>query len=252
LLLILIAFFRLIGYTVPEKTESAVLRLRCIRKAERQQEELNMMKQKRDTRWMVGVALMAAIVILLANTPLGMVPLPMTKATTVHVPVILGAIFFGPAAGAILGGIFGICSVISNTIAPALTSFAFSPFMSTTGLPGALKALWISVGCRILVGVVSGWLWILLTKLKRSPILSLAITGVVGSLCNTIFVMGSIYFLLAEQYAQAKNEAVSAIFGVIMGVVTINGIPEAILAMILVSAIGSALMRVFRKKTSAS
>jgi len=211
-----------------------------------------MMKQKRDTRWMVGVALMAAIVILLANTPLGMVPLPMTKATTVHVPVILGAIFFGPAAGAILGGIFGICSVISNTIAPALTSFAFSPFMSTTGLPGALKALWISVGCRILVGVVSGWLWILLTKLKRSPILSLAITGVVGSLCNTIFVMGSIYFLLAEQYAQAKNEAVSAIFGVIMGVVTINGIPEAILAMILVSAIGSALMRVFRKKTSAS
>ena len=211
-----------------------------------------MMKQKRDTRWMVSVALMAAIVILLANTPLGMVPLPMTKATTVHIPVILGAIFFGPAAGAILGGIFGICSVISNTIAPALTSFAFSPFMSTTGVPGALKALWISVGCRILVGVVSGWLWILLTKLKRSPITSLAITGLVGSLSNTVFVMGSIYLLLAEEYAAAKAEAVSAIFGVIMGIVAMNGIPEAILAMVLVSAIGSALMRVFRKKPSAS
>lgn len=47
---------------------------------------------KKDTRWMVSVALMAAIVILLANTPLGMIQLPIIKATTVHIPVIVGAI----------------------------------------------------------------------------------------------------------------------------------------------------------------
>jgi len=215
--------------------------------AERQQEELNMIKRKHDTRWLAGVALMAAIVIVLANTPLGMVPLPMTKATTVHIPVILGAVFFGPVAGGVLGGVFGICSVISNTITPALTSFAFSPFMSTTGLPGALKALWISVGCRILVGLVSGWLWIILRKLHVKSYLSLAITGGIGSLCNTLFVMGSIYLLLADQYAQAKDQPVSAIFGIIMGVVAINGLPEALLALVLVTAIGTALLKVFKK-----
>ena len=69
-----------------------------------------MTKRKRDTRWMVGVALMAAIVILLANTPLGMIPLPVTKATTVHVPVILGSIVLGPLAGGILGS--GACAVL--------------------------------------------------------------------------------------------------------------------------------------------
>ena len=36
---------------------------------------------KKDTRYLVSVALMAAIVILLANTPLGMIQLPIIKAT---------------------------------------------------------------------------------------------------------------------------------------------------------------------------
>ena len=122
--------------------------------------------KKKDTRWVVSVGLMAAIVIVLANTPLGMIQLPIIKATTVHIPVIIGAILFGPTAGAILGGVFGVCSLISNTMAPTLLSFAFSPFMSTTGILGAIKAIWISVGCRILIGVAAGWLWTLFKKIK--------------------------------------------------------------------------------------
>lgn len=77
-----------------------------------------MKTKKHDTRWLVSVALMAAIIIVLANTPLGMIQLPVIKATTVHIPVILGAILLGPSAGAILGGVFGICSVVSNTMTP--------------------------------------------------------------------------------------------------------------------------------------
>ena len=90
-----------------------------------------MRSTKHDTRWMVSVALMAAIVIVLANTPLGMIQLPIIKATTVHIPVIIGAILLGPTAGGVLGGVFGLCSLFSNTTAPTLLSFAFSPFLST-------------------------------------------------------------------------------------------------------------------------
>lgn len=199
--------------------------------------------KKHDTKWLVSVALMAAIVVVLANTPLGLIPLPITKATTVHIPVILGAILLGPTAGAILGGTFGICSMISNTMTPALTSFAFSPFLSTTGISGALKAIWVSVGCRILIGLVAGWLWLLLKRFKKNQIVWLAVTGFVGSMVNTISVMGSIYFLFAEQYAQAKEVAVSAVWGLIMGTVTVSGIPEAIIAALLVSVIGKALLK---------
>lgn len=196
-----------------------------------------------DTRWLVSVALMAAIVIVLANTPLGMIQLPIIKATTVHIPVIIGAILLGPTAGAILGFVFGVCSLISNTMAPTLLSFAFSPFMSTTGIPGALKAVWISVGCRILIGVAAGWLWILFQKIKLNQIVALAITGFVGSMVNTITVMGSIYILFAQQYAQAKEVAVTAVWGLIMGTVFGSGIPEAIAAAVLVAVVTKVLLR---------
>ncbi|HCP71369.1 MAG TPA: ECF transporter S component, partial [Clostridiales bacterium] len=55
-------------------------------------------------------------------------------------------------------------------------------------------------------------------------------------------VMGSIYVLLAQQYAQAKNVAITAVFGLVMGTVTASGIPEAIIAAILVTVIGKALL----------
>ena len=190
-----------------------------------------MKTKKHDTQWMVSVALMAAIVILLANTPLGMIQLPIIKATTVHIPVIIGAILLGPSAGAILGFVFGVCSLVSNTMAPTLLSFAFSPFMSTTGIPGAIKAIWISVGCRMLIGIAAGWLWILFNKLK----------------VNTITVMGSIYLLFAQQYAQAKDVAISAVWGLVMGTVTASGIPEAIAAAVLVLAIGKVLIQVLKR-----
>ena len=204
-----------------------------------------MNKEKRDTRWTVTVALMMAIVILLANTPLGMIQLPIVKATTVHIPVIIGAIVLGPFAGGILGATFGVCSLISNTMAPTLLSFAFSPFLSTTGLVGVLKATWVSVGCRFAMGIAAGWLWILLKKLKVNQNVALLITGFLGSMFNTVFVMGSIYVLFASQYAQAKEVAVTAVFGLIMGTVVASGIPEAIAAAILVIALGKILIKIY-------
>ena len=201
-----------------------------------------MKRRKMDTGWSMRVALMMAVIILLANTPLGMIQLPIIKATTVHIPVIIGAIVLGPKAGAILGATFGVCSLISNTSAPTLLSFAFSPFMSTTGLGGAAKAVWISVGCRIFIGVVAGWLWIGLKKLKCPSIVGYAVCGFVGSMTNTIMVMGSIYVLFAQQYAEAKQVAISAVYGLVMGTVTASGIPEAICATILVAMITKALV----------
>lgn len=210
-----------------------------------------MENKSQKTQQLVLIALFAAIIIVLANTPLGMIQLPIIKATTVHIPVIIGAILLGPMAGAILGGVFGICSLISNTMAPTLLSFAFSPFLSTTGLTGCVKAIWISVGCRILIGVVAGGIWILFQKINLSQTIALPLTGFIGSMTNTVTVMGSIYLLFAQQYAEAKEVAITAVWGLIMGTVTASGIPEAIAAAILVFAIGKVLLRVVKKTKKA-
>ena len=211
-----------------------------------------MKNRRKDAKWMAGVAMMAAIVVLLANTPLGMIPLVVTKATTVHIPVILGAILFGPLAGGILGGVFGICSVIINTFTPALTSFAFSPFMSPTGLPGAIKALWVAVGCRILIGVVAGWLWKALSHTRVNSWTALSIVGFTGSMVNTVTVMGSIFLLFTQQYAQAKEVALEAVSGLILTTVVVNGIPEAIVATVLVAVIGKNLLRFAKPRLQAA
>lgn len=203
-----------------------------------------MNKNKSDTRYMATLAMLCGVLLVMGMTGIGFIPLPVIKATTMHIPVILGAILLGPMAGAVLGAVFGFCSIWANTVTPGLLSFAFSPFMTTEGFPGILKSLWIALGCRILLGVIAGWLWKLLRKLLRKDYIALPITAAVATLCHTVLVMGSIYLLLTQQYAAAKNVAFSAVFGLIMGTVTASGIPEAIAAAILVTVIGKALIRV--------
>lgn len=203
-----------------------------------------------NARYMVTLAMFCALLLVMGMTGIGFIPLPVIKATTMHIPVILGAVLLGPAAGGVLGAMFGFCSIWANTTTPSLLSFAFSPFMSTEGLPGVLKSLWIGLGCRILLGVIAGWLWRLMKKIIKKDYIALPVTAAVSSLCHTILVMGSIYVLLAQQYAHAKNVAVTAVFGLVMGTVTAAGIPEAIAAAILVTVIGKALLHLMERMRS--
>lgn len=201
------------------------------------------MKQKKlDTRYMATLAMLCGVLLVMGITGIGFIPFPVIKATTMHIPVILGAVLLGPSAGGVLGGVFGLCSIWVNTTSPGLLSFAFSPFMTTEGLPGVVKSLWIALGCRILFGIIAGWLWKLFKKIFKQDYAALPVTAAVSTLCHTILVMGSIYFLLAQQYAEAKNVAITAVFGLVMGTVTASGIPEAIIAAILVTVIGKALL----------
>lgn len=206
-----------------------------------------MKKKNVDVRYLVSLAMMCAVLLVLGMTGIGFIQLPVIKATTMHIPVILGAILLGPGAGAILGGVFGLCSIWANTTAPGLLSFAFSPFMTTEGLPGVLKSLWIALGCRILLGLLAGWFWKLFKKVLKKDYVALPVTAALASVCHTILVMGSIYILLAQQYADAKNVAASAVFDLVLGTIVASGIPEAIAAAILVTGIGKALLNISKR-----
>lgn len=206
-----------------------------------------MQTKKTDTRYMATLAMLCGVLMVMGMTGIGFIPLPVIKATTMHIPVILGAILLGPGAGATLGAVFGLCSIWANTTTPGLLSFAFSPFMTTEGLPGVAKSLWIALGCRILFGLVAGLLWKLVKKLAKQDYIALPVTAVTATLFHTVCVMGSIYLLLAQQYAEAKNVAINAVFGLIMGTVTASGIPEAIVAAILVTVIGKSLIHLMAR-----
>ena len=202
-----------------------------------------MKTRKRDTRWLVLLALFVAIEIFLNVTGIGLIPLPLIKASTLHIPVIIGAVLMGPLAGGVLGGVFGLCSIWSNSTAPGLLSFAFSPFLATSAA-GAVKTIWIAFGCRVLIGVVAGWLWIILKKLRVNDLVALPVVGAAGALTNTGLVMTSIYLLLSPEFAAAKNIAMEAVLWGVMAIVAANGVPEAIAAAVLVTAIGKAMLHI--------
>ncbi len=205
-----------------------------------------MRTRKRDTRWLVGVALFVALQLVLQLTGIGLIPLPLIRATTLHIPVIVGAVLLGPLAGAVLGGVFGLCSMWTATTAPTALSFAFSPVWAaeTSGAAGSVKAVWIALGCRILIGVVSGWLWIALKKCKVNDLIALPVVGVAGALTNTVLVMGSIFLLLAPEFAAAQNIGMEAVLGVVLGIVFSSGAAEAVAAGILVTAVCKAMLHV--------
>lgn len=200
---------------------------------------------KNNTQKMVLTAVFAAIIFVMANVPfLGYIRLFAISATTLHIPVIIGSVLFGPASGAFLGFIFGLTSFINATFNPGLTSFCFSPF-SPIG-HGNFFSLIVCFVPRILIGITAYYAFAALMKLlpgKRSAreTIALPAAGIVGSLTNTIFVMGGIYIFFGTQYAETLNIG-GALIAAIMGIVLSNGVPEAIVCAILVTIVGKALL----------
>jgi uncharacterized membrane protein len=260
------------------------------------------------TTELVLTALFAAIIIIMAFTPLGYIPLVVINATIIHIPVILGSLFCGPKKGGFLGFLFGLTSFIKNTVMPSsLSAFVFSPVLaaSVVGTSGIFRSAFICFVPRILVGVVPYFVYIGVKKLlssgkksvwsvvlnfliglflfigvsafiqnvsgiekavasligaivgllvfvalliytaKKSLNISAFIyAGVLGSMVNTLLVMGGIFVLYKDAYAEALSIDPAAVLGVIGGVISFNGVIEAIVASIIVAAIGAVLNRI--------
>ena len=97
---------------------------------------------------------MGALCIVMALTPIGYIPIGPTKATIIHIPVIVAAILEGPLVGSIVGLIFGLSSILNALIFPTVTSYVFfNPL--------------VSVVPRILVGLVAYLVFALFKKMKK-------------------------------------------------------------------------------------
>ena len=203
-------------------------------------------------RNMVLLSLFTAIIFLMAYTPIGYIDLPLIKATLIHVPVIIGAVLLGPRQGAFLGGVFGLTSILKNTMTPSALSFAFSPLIPVPGTThGSPWALFICFVPRIMVGVgawaVCAGLSRLLGRAAAGRTISAAVAGVCGALINTALVMGTIFLVFRGAYASANGIPADAVLATILGVVAANGIPEAIVAGVLTPAVALPLSKALRR-----
>lgn len=206
-------------------------------------------KTTSQTKGLAQTALFSALIMLMAFTPfLGYIPLGFTRATIIHIPVIIGSLMMGPKKGAVLGAVFGLTSLITNTVNPTITSFVFTPFYSLGEYQGGIGSLIICFVPRILTGVVPYYVYKVVksftgSKEGKPSVLGLSLAGLAGSMVNTLLVMNMIFLFFGNSYAQAREVAENAIYSVILGVITLNGIPEAIVAAVIVALVGKVLMK---------
>lgn len=191
----------------------------------------------------VLLAMFATIILLLIFTPIGFINLVIIKATIVQVPVIIGSVLLGPKKGAILGGVFGLGSFISNTSIPVPLSFCFSPLISVPTMNrGSLWALVICFIPRILVGVVPWYAYRLMRlpirrETKKARSVELAVTGVIGSMTNTILVMGLIFVVFRDAFASIKSIPPEAVLGAVLAIVGTSGLAEAAASAVLTALV---------------
>ncbi|MBO0413306.1 ECF transporter S component [Enterococcus hulanensis] len=207
------------------------------------------MKEK-NVRNFTLTAMFLAIMIILAVTPLGFIPIGPINATTMHIPVIIASIVLGPRIGAGLGAVFGVISLARATVIITPMSFVFSPFIANPLTnQGDWRAVIVAIIPRILIGVVPYFVYKGLHRLmkeKARPV-SLFIAGVAGSLTNTILVMNLIFFFFKDSYANVLQVTADAVYGVILGIIFGSGLVEAIVAGIATMGVSAVLLRLMKK-----
>jgi uncharacterized membrane protein len=162
-----------------------------------------------DVRQIVIAGILGGIAIFLGYTRLGFIPVPNLagSATIMHVPAILGGALEGPVVGTIVGGIFGIFSFIQAEV-----PFFRDPLVSI--LP------------RLFIGIVA---WVVFVGLRsRSVDVAAAAAGVIGSLANTVGVLGMAvllgYLPLAAIVPIVPQAIAEAILAAVVTVVVVRGV----------------------------
>jgi len=184
-----------------------------------------------NVRKMAIMGVLSGISIMLSMSPLGYIQLGPLAITTMTIPVVIGAIMEGPKAGATIGLIFGISSMIR----------ALNGLSGPTGF--TLMNPLVSVLPRVLIGIVAYYSFNIAMKLFKNVYISGCISGALASITNTVGVLGMIYVIYAERYAATLNQSPSSAKALLLGIATTNGIAEALGGALVVSAAVVALRK---------
>lgn len=164
-------------------------------------------------RKIVMSGILGAVSILLGITGLGFIPVPTPAghATIMHVPAILGGVLEGPVVGMLAGAIFGIFSFLRAT-SPLFTD----PL--------------VAIFPRLFIGVTAYYAYIATKRIN--PTLAYVVAGAVGTATNTILVLG---MATIRGFLPAS---------VALSVGVLHGVPEVVVAAILLVVLGKGIERV--------
>ena len=195
-----------------------------------------MQTQKNKTYRIAILGILSAFIIIQTFVPfLGNIPIPPLNPTIIHITVIVAAFVLSTKDGMLVGLVWGLARMVKAYTLPA------SPLD---------LLLWtnpvIAVVPRVMVGLVAGLVFHTFLKRKQEKV-GMVTAAVLGSLTNTVLVLGFIALFYGNEYATALNVDPSNLLKVLAGIVATNGLGEAVAAGLIAPFIAKALMKVRRK-----
>lgn len=168
---------------------------------------------------MAQMAILIAVVLIMAFTPLGYLKTAGLEISLITIPVAIGAMVIGPTAGAVLGAVFGFTSFYQ--------CFGMSPFGAMLLSINPLYTFFVCVPTRILMGYLAGLLFKAFIKADKGNTVCYFVGGFMTAFLNTLFFMGIlILFFWNTEYIQSLNAAGANAFMFVIAFVGINGVVE--------------------------
>ncbi len=172
------------------------------------------MKTNQKILRMVELALLAAIIVVLQQI---VIPLPGgLTLSLVLIPIVVGAVLFGPAAGALLGGVFGIVVtfLVMTARAGELSTMMWVANPAVTALVCIVK------------GVAAGWVAGLIARaFKKRELVGIVLAAAAAPIANTgIFLIGMLTVFRDVMMTFATNLGMNGVGAVYFAVVVLVGI----------------------------
>lgn len=191
---------------------------------------------------LVLTALLTALIIVMAFTPLGYLKAGAIEITFITIPVIIGAVLLGPVGGLFLGAVFGITSFIQ--------CFGMSAFGVALFSVSPLRTAIVCIVPRVLMGWLTAVIFKAVSSKDKTSFVQYLVASITGPLLNTILFTGTLLLLfnnapiiiqLKEQFGSTNVMAFAAAF------VGVNGLIEAGVCAVLGTALCKALSVAMKK-----
>ena len=194
------------------------------------------MKNPKITK-MVGIALLMAMVVVMQFLGGIIPPVAGFPISLVLIPIVLGAAIFGPSAGAILGGVFGVIvyiNCVNGTDPGGAMVFQANPVM----------CFLVVMGKGILAGLAAGTVYKLLRNVN--PYLAMLCAAIVCPVVNTgVFIICMLLFFNEVLAVWAGGTDILGY--VLSGLVIANFIPEMLINIVF-SPAGQRIAQIIEKK----
>lgn len=189
---------------------------------------------------MVKLAMLVALLMIFCFTPIGFLKIGIVEITFNMIPVVIGAIVIGPAAGAFLGALFGAASFWQcfgqSTFGTLL--FGVNPFFTVL----------ICFVPRILAGLLPGLIFRAMTK-KKDNIAAYFVSAAVGSLTNTVLFVGGFCLLFKDTMLGMASDNGLSPLAFIATAFLLNAAVELVASTAIVAAVSKAVTKAEKSKS---